>query len=182
MKYGYREVKLNNIESKLKEAMELLHTTTLIWKIDGYSEALRQAKTGEKKVLYSEPFYTKTETDSYGYRVKVLIYPNGVESAKNKYLSVYIKVIKGEYDAILPWPFKRKVKFALIDQQEDPLQQQNVTNEITWSHASVFSRPSEKESPGRGFGLFVHHTKLNTRRYIVDDTLFLRVTISSSTN
>ena len=182
MKYGYREVKLNNIESKLKEAMELLHTTTLIWKIDGYSEALRQAKTGEKKVLYSEPFYTKTETDSYGYRVKVLIYPNGVESAKNKYLSVYIKVIKGEYDAILPWPFERKVKFELIDQQEDPLQQQNVTNEITWSHGSVFSRPSEKENPGWGFGSFVPHTKLNTRRYIIDDTLFLRVTISSPTN
>ena len=44
VKYGYREVKLNNTESKLKEAMELLHTTTLIWKIDGYNEALRQAK------------------------------------------------------------------------------------------------------------------------------------------
>ena len=44
VKCGYREVKRNNTESKLKVAIELLHTTTLIWKIDGYNEALRQAK------------------------------------------------------------------------------------------------------------------------------------------
>ena len=48
VKLGYTDIKLNNTEtetkSELKEAMELLHTTTLIWKIDGYNEALRQAK------------------------------------------------------------------------------------------------------------------------------------------
>ena len=189
VKLGYTDIKLNNTEtvlsktkSELKEAMELLHTTTFIWKIDCCSEALKQAKIGEKSALYSDPFHTKTGTDSYGYKMKVLIYPNGNGTGKNTYLSVFIIVMKGEYDAILPWPFKKKVKFELIDQQEDPAQQENVTKEIRWSHSRAFSRPTEEGNPGMGFGQFVSHTKLNTRQYIVDDTLFLRITISSPTN
>ncbi|CAH3128148.1 unnamed protein product [Pocillopora meandrina] len=178
-------VHLDIVSIKLREteeAMELLHTTTFIWKIDCCSEALKQAKIGEKSALYSDPFHTKTGTDSYGYKMKVLIYPNGNGTGKNTYLSVFIIVMKGEYDAILPWPFKKKVKFELIDQQEDPAQQENVTKEIRWSHSRAFSRPTEEGNPGRGFGQFVSHTKLNTRQYIVDDTLFLRITISSPTN
>ena len=120
IKLNNTETVLSNTKSELKEAMRLLHTTTFIWKIDGYSEALRQAKIGGKRALYSDPFHTKTGTDSYGYKMKVLFYPNGDGNGKNTYLSVFIKVMKGEYDAILPWPFKKKVKFELIDQQEDP--------------------------------------------------------------
>ena len=128
--------------------MELLHTTTFIWKIDGYSEALKQAKIGGKRALYSDPFHTKTGTDSYGYKMKVIIYPNSDGNGKNTYLSVFIKVMKGEYDAILPWPFKKKVKFELIDQQEDPAQQENVTEEIRWSHSRAFPGPQKKETQG----------------------------------
>lgn len=184
VKLGYTNIKLSDTEtvlsetkSKLKEAMELLQTTTFIWKIDNYSEALINAKTGGKKALYSDPFYAKNGTDSHGYKVKVLIYPNGDGTGKNTHLSVFIKVMKGEYDAILPWPFKKKVKFELIDQQEDPAQQENVTEEIRWNHSRAFSRPMVEGNLGRGFGKFVSHTKLDTRQYVVDDTLFLRVMI-----
>lgn len=91
--------------------------------------------------------------------------------------------MKGAYDAILPWPIKKKVKFQLVDQQEDLAQRENVIGEIRdIINNQSLSRPTEKENPGRGFGKFVSHTKLNTRQYIVDDTLFLRVTISPSIN
>lgn len=190
VKLGDTEIKLDNTEtilyktkSELKDAMESLHTTTFIWKIDGYSEVLRQAKTEGKKALHSDPFYTKTEKDSNGYKVKVVIYPNGGGPGKGTHLSVFIKVIKGAYDAILPWPIKKKVKFELVDQHEDLAQRENVIGEIRdIITKQSLSRPTGEENPGRGFGKFVSHTKLNTRQYIVDDTLFLRVTISPSIN
>jgi len=34
--------------------------------------------------------------------------------------------MKGEYDVKLPWPFKMKVKFTVIDEQKDPVKQQNI--------------------------------------------------------
>ena len=40
---------------------------------------------------------------------------------------VTIVLMKGEYDAILPWPFKNKLKITLIDQQEDLVERENIT-------------------------------------------------------
>ena len=200
VKLNNTEVKLNKNDAKLKEtkdelkkAMDLLQKTNLklektretvdtrifIWKIDGFSELLRQAKSGERDKKESDPFYTATGTESYGYRLKVKINPNGCGSAKNTHLSVYIIVMKGEYDAILPWPFRKKVKFTMIDQQEDADKQENVTFELSIENTPNFARPVTKQNVGRGFPEFVSHKKLNSGRYIVDDTLFLQVEISS---
>jgi len=37
--------------------------------------------------------------------------------------------MKGEYDALLPWPFNKKVTFTLIDQDEDLLKRKKVVAE-----------------------------------------------------
>ena len=205
VKLSNTEVKLNNtevklskndakLEEELKEAMDLLQTTNLklektretvdtarifIWKIDGFSELLRQAKDGGRDYIHSDTFYTATGTESYGYKLKVRIDPNGHGPGKNTHLSVYIFVMKGEYDAILPWPFKKRVKFTVIDQQEDADKQENFTKELTPKNIPSFTRPVTEENEGRGFQEFVSHEKLNSRRYIVDNTLFLQVQISS---
>ena len=101
-----------------------------VWEINNFSEILRQAKTGEKCVIDSIPFYTE-KAESYGsYKLRVKVFPNGDHSGKNTHLSVFIFVMRGKYDAILPWPFKNEVKFTLIDQQEDPVKQVNVTKQF----------------------------------------------------
>ena len=130
------ETELNETKNELDKALSLLHitnkgldkiaekvnTTTFVWKIRGFSKILRQTKICEKETLHSDPFHTKTGTESYGYKLKVINNPNGFSSGKDTQLSACIRVIKGEYDAILPWPFNKIVKFTLIDQQEDPEQ------------------------------------------------------------
>ncbi|RMX40868.1 hypothetical protein pdam_00025703 [Pocillopora damicornis] len=45
-----------------------------------------------------------------------------------------------------------------------------------------FARPKTEENMGRGFNNFIPHFKLHSRRYIVDDTLFLQVEISPPPN
>ena len=193
VKLSKNDSKLNETKDELKKAMDLLQTTNLklektretletrifIGKIDGFSELLRQAKAGGINYIESDPFYTVTGTESYGYKLKVNINPNGCGSGKNTHLSVFIVVMKGEYDAILPWPFKKRVKFTVIDQQEDPDKHENVTRELPIKNIPNFARPVTEENVGRGFPEFIPHEKLNSRRYIVDDTLFLQVQISS---
>ena len=174
----------SHVESEMKSHLDLacvkLDTQVFIWKIKDFSEALRQAKSEEETDFESEPFYTDRK-ESYGYKFKVSVEPNGTGSSKNTHLSVYIIIMKGEYDAILPWPFKKKVKFTLIDQQEDPAKRENVTMElIPGNNPECFERPTEEENSGLGFPTFISHEQLHSRRYIVDDTLFLQVEIGSS--
>ena len=144
-----------------------------VWKVNDFSNILRQAKAAERKSIESDPFYTEI----CGYKLKLRIYPNGLRSGKNNYLSVFFAIMKGEYDAILNWPFKRKVKFTLIDQQDDPDKRRNITMVIKKSdNLDGYERP-KVENSGRGLCNFISHKTLYSRRYLVDDTLFIRFEI-----
>ena len=161
-------------EKETKEKTALVKLTpngTLLynWNINNFSEILKQAKIGDKETLVSAPFYT----ECYGYKLKVFIYPNGNGLLKNSYISAYVFVIKGEYDTILPWPFNRKVRVTLIDQSGDPAKQENI---IIEKEINLMRRPKAGECFGCG-PIFISHEKMKTRRYLVDDTLFLQFEI-----
>ncbi len=175
LKLNNIEAKLNFTENMLRQTEEKPGTSVFIWKINNFSEILRQAKTGEKNKIESASFYVGIyNTESYGYKLKVKLYPNGAGSGENTHLSMYIIVMKGEYDAILPWPFKTKVKLTLIDQQENPVERENVTNEIILNNSP---RPVDKDNVGLGLNRFISNEKLSSRHYLVDDTLFLHVEV-----
>lgn len=73
------------------------------------------------------------------------VHPNDCESGQTSHHSVFITLKRGDYDAILPWPFKKKVTFILIDQHDSQHQQESVTTElITGSHLENFKRPAKK--------------------------------------
>lgn len=177
----------SHLESDMKIHLDLacvkLETRTFIWEIERFSEVLRQAKAQEKPSMDSSPFYTD-RAESSGYKLKVRIFPNGEETGENTHLSVFIVVTKGEYDGMLPWPFKRKVRFTLIDQQGDLVERQNITRYFTpRKYPECFARPkSEDSNQGFGFVQFVSHEALHSRRYIVDDTLFLQVDVGPSSS
>lgn len=165
------------IEAQAQEIMRLTNeSSTFVWKINGFNEILKQAKSRNCEEIFSEPFYTGKR----GYKLRVCIQPDGDQTNKNRYLSVFIGIMKGNYDAILPWPFQHEVTFTLIDQQQDPVKRDNVVTSFTPDtklHVCSFARPSTKQNEMRGFLRFVSHKNLKTRRYIVDDTLFLQVDI-----
>lgn len=138
---------------------------------------MREAKAGEKTVMDSAPFYT----ENHGYKLKAVIYLDGYHDGEHngKFLSLFIRVMRGKYDAILPWPFKRIVKFTLIDQQEDPDERENVIREILpGNDPDCFAMPKKRENFGRGIPI-ISHTKLQSRRYVVDETLFIPVEVGS---
>lgn len=149
-----------------------------VWKINGMHEILRLARNIVD--VESEPFFSEAN----GYKLKVVMEPSGEwsRSGKNGYVSFYLVIMRGKYDAILPWPFRRTVTFRLIDQQENPDYREDVVMKLDLSDHDSDSllRPRTYENSGYGFPKFVCHDKIRRRRYIVNDTAFLEVFISAS--
>ena len=79
-------------------------------------------------------------------KLRRYIYPNGSGDGKNTHLSVFVAVIKGEYYALLRWPFDKKVKLTLINQQDDPDQRENETGEIVAKIFSALQGPRRKKT------------------------------------
>ena len=116
-------------------------------------------------------------TSPHGYKMKMTVYLNETRELYKDYLGVYIYVMESEHDAILSWPFKKKFTFTLIDQQDNEEERKNIVRTVTPAGWDNFKRPIEKENLGCGFGRFVSHATLRTRKYIKDDTVFITVSI-----
>ena len=144
------------------------------WKITSYGEALRKAKSGKEIFLKSSTFYICE------YKCKLQLFPNGLAEGENTHLSFFLTLMKGEYDAMLTWPFHKKVTMMLIDQQEKAKDRENIAMSfITTGFPESFGRPVNDENIGNGYRQFVSHEKLQERRYIADDTMFIQIRISS---
>ena len=164
-------VRLSKTEEELRVTKEKLEERDVyIWKINGFSEILRQAKVGLQDTIYSDPFYTK----QCGYKVKMRLNPNGDDLGKNTHLSLRLIIMKGEYDAILQWPFAKPVTLTLIDQQGDPDDRENIVGSFTTYSGAWSSRPVREENQPTGFPKFVSHDNLKKRAYIVDDAIFIK--------
>ena len=140
------------------------------WKIRGFKEILRRAKTGDNNDIYSDPFYLR----ECSYKFRMRLYPNGNGKGENTHLSLFVANIKGEYDAILQWPFPKKAMLILIDQQENPNERESVSYLLTGEEEKWKSRPVKGKELFWGFSEFVSHKQLQKRAYIVDDTIFLQ--------
>ena len=171
IKLNDTETKLNDTKKKLEKTTELVeefNTRMFIWKINNCRKLFRQ----ETK---SAPFYA-ARTESYGYKLRVIISPVVVLFGSNSpSVRISIIVMKGEYDAILPWPIRKKVKFTLIDQQEDPVQRENLTFYFILRN---IPRPTQDEYHAKASGWLICYDMLESRRHIVDDTLFLQVEVA----
>jgi len=167
---------IQNLHEKnviLEEHSEVSHI--YMWKVTSFEEKLTQAKSKEKLWVNSIPFY------AFGYKLMMQLRPNADGVGLNSHLSVFIVVTKGEFDAILPWGFSKRVTFTLIDQQDNSNLRQNVVVGFTADPNNVaFKKPVDGETRrGYGFPKFISHNDLRKRRFLVDDTLFIKVQVDS---
>lgn len=168
--------------SALKSAVAKLstnYTGTLLWKISDWQLKMVEAKGKEGLELVSPPFFTS----QYGYKLQASMFLNGNGPGESTHVSVYIKVLPGEYDALLKWPFSHSVTFTLFEQCLNGNGTQGGVAESfvpdpSWQN---FQRPStEPDSLGFGFPRFISHELLTRRPFIRDDTVFLRVKVDAS--
>ena len=99
------DIRLADMDLRFQVLETASYNGTLIWKIRDYKRRKQEAVAAKTLSLYSQPFYT----GYFGYKMCARIYLNGDGMGKGTHLSLFFVVMRGEYDALLPWPFKQKV-------------------------------------------------------------------------
>ena len=145
----------------------------LIWKISDFARRRNEAITGKQVSIYSPCFYTSR----HGYKMCVRIYLNGDGVGKGTHISLFFVVMRGEYDAILRWPFRHKVTFMLLDQN-------NVEHVIDAfrpdRNSSSFQRPRREANIASGCPTFCSLSELSNHAYVRDDTMFVKVVVDTT--
>ena len=146
---------------------------TMLWKIPQFSQRMEDARTGKYTSIFSLPFYS----GRYGYKMCLRLYILGDGIGKTTHMSLFFVLMKGEFDNILQWPFTHKVTFRLINQcgsrdvmdvfQPDPL-------------SSSFQKPKSDMNIASGCPRFVSLNELMQNGFILDDTVFIKVKVDTT--
>ena len=139
----------------------------------------------ENKNWYSPSFYTHEG----GYKMCIRVRPHGQDEGEGQCVSLYVHLMKGEYDEVLPWPFQGAVKIQLLNQEANHHHYTRIftfNKEITDSNATkkvLSGTPIQSgiaSDVGHGSSRFIHHKDLkynnvDDTEYLKDDTILIRV-------
>ncbi|XP_023118016.1 TNF receptor-associated factor 5 [Amphiprion ocellaris] len=160
----------------LQELEVMSYDGKLIWKIEDFRKRREDEARGQAPCLSSVPFHT----GRCGYKMAMKTYLNGDGEGRGTHLSLYVVLMPGDFDALLPWPFRQTVSLSVLDQSG------------AGNHRSLSFRPDlttkgfqqpAAESVSNiavGFPCFIPLNILETSQnhvYIKDDTLFVKVKV-----
>ena len=167
-----RNVVLSDIEEYVRQQQTSSYDGSLLWKITDYARRRNDAITGRQTSIYSPCFYTSR----HGYKMCARLYLNGDGMGKGTHLSLFFVVMRGEFDALLRWPFRQKVTMMLLDQD-------NVEHMIDAFRpdpsSSSFQRPRRESNIASGCPLFCPLSELNNHAYMRDDAMFLKIIVDT---
>ena len=166
------EINHNNEEVSL--TLQTLQATSYdghyIWKIPDITRRRRDALLGKTVSLYSAPFYTSR----FGYRLCLRVYLDGDGSGKGRYISYFLTIMKGEYDALLEWPFQHMVTMTLVNQKGN----NNIVQSFRPNPTSTsFHRPKSDMNVATGCPKFAPLSILDNPEFVVDDVVFFKCDI-----
>lgn len=164
------EIQLSEQDMQIQMLEATSYNGVYVWKIDHYSRRYDEAVSGKTPSIYSPPFYV----GRFGYKVCARLYPNGDGNGKGTHMSMFLVIMRGEYDALLPWPFIQKVHFRLLDQ--DRIRDVFDAFRPDPSCAS-FKRPTSDMNVASGCPTFISHTEVRQGGYVRDDAMFIKVTV-----
>ncbi|KAF6328297.1 TNF receptor associated factor 1 [Rhinolophus ferrumequinum] len=166
---------LGKLEQNLRLMEEASFDGTFLWKITNVTRRCHESACGRTVSLFSPAFYTS----KYGYKLCLRLYLNGDGTGKKTHLSLFIVIMKGEYDALLPWPFRNKVTFMLLDQNNREHAIDAFRPDL---NSASFQRPQNETNVASGCPLFFPLSRLQSPKhaYVKDDTMFLKCIVETS--
>ncbi|NWX90495.1 TRAF2 factor, partial [Nothoprocta ornata] len=170
-----KDAGLSTLHKNLLFSEQASYDGVFLWKITDVGRKLQDSVTGRTVSLYSPAFYTA----KYGYKVCLRIYLNGDGTGKGTHVSLFFVVMKGDYDALLPWPFRHKVTFMLLDQNN----REHVIDAFRPDLMSAsFQRPVNDMNVASGCPMFLPLSKLQSPKYayVKEDTLFLKCIVETN--
>ena len=191
MKSIWRNV-VNDQEMDLKVQLLQAKTTSgrFIWPIPTLSRFIERAKAKEVTSIYSAPFYTS----DFGYKLALRMYLHGDGAGRDTHISLFLVVMQGVYDSLLPWPLEKVVTMKLLDQSPDHANRVDYTIRFkTNPQSRSFQRPKTEMNIASGIPQFIIPiSTLQFKKtgdtidgqpwYIVDDKMFIEVTVQNALN
>lgn len=167
---------LGKLEQSLRLVEEASYDGSFLWKITNVARRCHESACGRTASLFSPAFYTA----KYGYKLCLRLYLNGDGTGKRTHLSLFIVIMRGEYDALLPWPFRNKVTFMLLDQNNREHAIDAFRPDL---NSASFQRPQSETNVASGCPLFFPLNKLQSPKhaYVKDDTMFLKCIVETNT-
>ena len=122
------------------------HTGQPIVPVEFTVTNFNQYRDGEQ--WYSPPFYTHP----HGYKMCLCVTPKGWGKGKGTHLGVDIRMMRGEFDDQLKWPFRGNIIYQLMNQEKNKDHVVNTVdyNEGTGDHVAGRVTGRERSSVGRG--------------------------------
>ncbi|XP_070532384.1 TNF receptor-associated factor 2-like [Ptychodera flava] len=169
-----KDVTLAEQDLRIQSLEMASYDGVLTWKISEFNRKRRDAISGRTLSLYSPYFFSS----QFGYKMCARIYLNGDGMGKGNHVSLFFVVMKGEFDAILRWPFRQKVTFMWIDQNN---REHMIDAFRPDPNSSSFKRPTGDMNIASGCPLFMPLSMLEDGKhaYIKDDTAFLRIIVDT---
>jgi TNF receptor-associated factor 4 len=117
---------------------------------------------------YCASFYTHPR----GYKMCLRVEANGLNDGKNSHVSVYLYMMRGEYDESLKWPFRGDVTVQLLNQLGGGGHHTRIVGVTEKSDDNFCKRVvlGERSPGGWGYHDFVSHSYLPPL-YLKDDCL-----------
>ncbi|XP_076803008.1 TNF receptor-associated factor 6-like [Clavelina lepadiformis] len=167
--------KLSAVEQRLEQQELRCCNGLYYWKIKEYAKLRRAATIGDMPVLHSPGFYTSPQ----GYRMCIRANLDGVENAQGTHLSLFVHIMKGEYDDFLTWPFYGTITLTIINQRELPSQRMNISETLeARSNLMAFQRPTtERNQKGYGYIDFYPLRMLETNGFTKNNTLVIKAQV-----
>ena len=166
-----------NLQEKIEELSKVVNhyepistNGSLIWKIKNVSEVIADAQSERRTSIMSPIFYSSTN----GYKLRLRLFPFGDGVAHRTHMSLFIMILKGDYDPILTWPFKHRITFCLLDQTGSKHIVDSFQPDVK---SSSFQRPKTISNTPNGIPKFVLLSTLqpDNNEYVREDTMFIQV-------
>ena len=105
--------------------LKSLSSPPFVWKISDFYDSCLRAARGDSE-LSTSTFYLSAN----GYKLKIKVVFNIHATCKgfHESLCVNVCVVPGEFDLLLSWPFKEKVKVTLLSQKPSRDAKEDISN------------------------------------------------------
>ena len=159
---------LDQIDLRLQLQENTYYNGRILWRIDHFKSRRLQVMNGSINALHSAPSFTKPQ---HGYKFCLRMYPNGDGIGAGTHLSLFIVIMKSDYDCLLPWPFNNSVKFMLINQRDRS--KDLMEKMIPHKNSASFQKPTKEMNIASGCPLFAKLDTMEKEGFLVDDTCLL---------
>ena len=112
----------------------------------------------ENRTKTSPPFYSNPK----GYKMRLEIHPNGFGTGQNTHLSLFVFIMRGEFDDMLQWPFTGRVT---IDMYSNKSKQWTQLQVVDFKDNPVERKCDRSTSGGNGY----HITQDKITEYVIKE-------------